>query len=208
MGTVFAEFQTRYSLIILYSSTCLSPNVDSKLYALVAIESSLQARSVVDWPEVDLEKAPNSIFKALTKVNSLWPNPRLVIALHSPYALLETGLPICLPEKTHDSTVFDAEQSILWKSGLPVNDREIRALFAYFGAERTEILVKTTWRSAQSRANFSPREFPANREKYREFFQFEGQIRPLERRISLCFLLDSAIHFQIGTGKDQGKNKE
>jgi len=73
----------------------------------------LQARSIVDWPEADLEKAPNSISKALTKVNSLWPNPRLVIALHSPYALLETGLPYAFREKTQDSTVFDAEQSVL-----------------------------------------------------------------------------------------------
>jgi hypothetical protein len=52
-------------------------------------------------------------FKALTKVNSLWPNPRLVIALHSPYAFDETGLPICIPERTQDNTVFAAEQSVL-----------------------------------------------------------------------------------------------
>jgi hypothetical protein len=39
-----------------------------------------------------LWEAPNSISKALRKVNSLWSNPRFVIALHSPNALLETGL--------------------------------------------------------------------------------------------------------------------
>ena len=38
---------------------------------------------------------------------------RLLIALHSLDALLETGLRICLPEKRQDSTAFDAEQSVL-----------------------------------------------------------------------------------------------
>ena len=38
-----------------------------------------------------------------TKVNSLWPNPLLVIALHSPNALLKTGLPMCPAEKSRDS---------------------------------------------------------------------------------------------------------
>jgi hypothetical protein len=42
-------------------------------------------------------------FKVLTKVNPPWPDPRLLIALHSPYALLETGLPMFLPEKIPES---------------------------------------------------------------------------------------------------------
>jgi hypothetical protein len=41
------------------------------------------------------------------------PNPQLLIALYSPSALLETGLRMCLPEKSQDSTAFDAEQSVL-----------------------------------------------------------------------------------------------
>lgn len=39
----------------------------------------------------------------LSKVNSLPPNPQLLIALHWPYVLLETGLPICSAEKRGDS---------------------------------------------------------------------------------------------------------
>jgi len=38
---------------------------------------------------------------------------RLEIALHSPKALVETGLRMCLLEKTQDITAFDAEQRVL-----------------------------------------------------------------------------------------------
>ena len=50
-----------------------------------------------------LWEEPNSVSNVLTKVNSLRPNPRLVIALHSPDALFETGLRMCPPEKSEDS---------------------------------------------------------------------------------------------------------
>ena len=67
-------------------------------------------------------------------------------------------------------TVFDAEQSVLRS---PV----YLGIIAKYGhcsrisarSERTFSAVQTSWRSAQSRANSSLREFPANREKYREF---------------------------------------
>jgi hypothetical protein len=36
-----------------------------------------------------------------------------MIALHSPNALLQTGLRMCLLEKSQDSTAFDAEQCVL-----------------------------------------------------------------------------------------------
>jgi hypothetical protein len=36
-----------------------------------------------------------------------------VIALHSPNAVLETGLPKCLAEKSGTVTAFAAEQSVL-----------------------------------------------------------------------------------------------
>jgi hypothetical protein len=42
----------------------------------------------------------------------------------------------------------------------------LRAILADFSASQT------VWRSAQSGANLSPREFPVNREKYREFARF------------------------------------
>jgi hypothetical protein len=38
---------------------------------------------------------------------------RILIALHSPYAILETGLRMCLPEKARTVTAFDAEESVL-----------------------------------------------------------------------------------------------
>jgi hypothetical protein len=78
-----------------------------------------------------------------------------------------------LPEKGRDSAASDAEQSVLRS---PV----CLGTIAQYGhcsrisaqSERTFSAVQTAWRSAQSRANLSPREFPANREKYREFAQF------------------------------------
>jgi hypothetical protein len=38
-----------------------------------------------------------------TEVNSLCPNLPLLIALHSPYILFETGLRLCHPEKNQDT---------------------------------------------------------------------------------------------------------
>jgi hypothetical protein len=56
---------------------------------------------------------PTLVSEVLAKVNSLWLNPRFLIALHSPYALLETGLRICSPEKSQDKAAFAVEQSVL-----------------------------------------------------------------------------------------------
>jgi hypothetical protein len=47
------------------------------------------------------------------KVNSLWPNPLLLIALLSPCALHETGLRICPSEKSRGVAPFAVGQSIL-----------------------------------------------------------------------------------------------
>jgi hypothetical protein len=46
-----------------------------------------------------LGEAPNSVSKALTKVNSLGSNSGPLIALLSPYAHFETGPRMCPPEK-------------------------------------------------------------------------------------------------------------
>jgi hypothetical protein len=73
----------------------------------------VRGRQTGNYPETGFWDALNSVSKALTKVNSLGPNPRIVIALRSPNALAETGLPICLAEKCQTVTVFDAEQSVL-----------------------------------------------------------------------------------------------
>jgi hypothetical protein len=63
---------------------------------------------------------------------------------------------------------------------------------------------KTCWRSEQSGANLSPREFPANREKYGEFSQFEDQIRSSNAASIFVFSQISRVHWQIGTANDQG----
>ena|SRR5208283_1317889 len=107
------------------------------------------------------------------KVNSRWPNPRLLIALHSPSPLGETGLRICPAEKRRDSTSF---QLISPFSAVRFADEILRntGMFRVFrGKSRRDFsAAKTCWRSAQSGANFSPREFPANRENNREFAKF------------------------------------
>ena len=48
-------------------------------------------------------EAPNSVPNVLTKVNSLLPNTRLVIAFHSLDGLVETGLRMYPPEKSQAS---------------------------------------------------------------------------------------------------------
>jgi hypothetical protein len=50
--------------------------------------------------------------EALAKVNPLRSKSQLLIALHSPYALLEIGLRMCPAEKNRDGAPF-AEQSVL-----------------------------------------------------------------------------------------------
>jgi len=47
--------------------------------------------------------------------------------------------------------------------------RKIQVSAKMKGIERN---TKTDWRWTQSRANFSPAEFPANKEKYREICAF------------------------------------
>jgi hypothetical protein len=79
-----------------------------------------------------LWEAQESLSKMLTKVNSQWPNPRRVIALHSPDALLETGLRMCPAEKSwrSDPVLNRAVRSL--QSGLFRNYRDKWAYFAYF----------------------------------------------------------------------------
>jgi hypothetical protein len=62
---------------------------------------------------VDMGATSTTVSKPLTEVNSLGPNPQLLIALHLPDALMETGLRMCLPEKSRHGTASDAELSIL-----------------------------------------------------------------------------------------------
>jgi hypothetical protein len=67
---------------------------------------------------------------------------RSPIALHSPTALLKPDCTGALRRK--GGTVTLCRQAVRsLKSGLLVNNREIRALFAYFGVERAEILCSS-----------------------------------------------------------------
>jgi hypothetical protein len=69
---------------------------------------------------------------ALPEVNSLWLNFQLLIALHSPYAVLETGLRMCPAEKSRDSDLVVTLGVRSLQSGLLRNYREKWASFAYF----------------------------------------------------------------------------
>jgi hypothetical protein len=68
--------------------------------AATAIRTAKRYGQTESYPETGLWEAPESPSKMPTKVNSLWPNPGLLIALHSPYALLKTGQRMCPPEKS------------------------------------------------------------------------------------------------------------
>jgi hypothetical protein len=65
--------------------------------------SALYRRLHGSYPETGLWETPESLSKVPIKVNSLCPSPRLLIALHSPYPVLETGLRRCPAEKSRDT---------------------------------------------------------------------------------------------------------
>jgi hypothetical protein len=71
--------------------------------------TSVDCLQTGNYPETGLWEALNSTSKPLTKVNSLRSNLRPVIALHSPRALRETGLRMCLRRKAGTATLFTAE---------------------------------------------------------------------------------------------------
>jgi hypothetical protein len=64
--------------------------------------------------------------------------------------------------------------------------------------------AKTGWRSAQSGANSSPPEFPANREKYREFAVI--LLSKMHSSFSKLHILREKVHVQLKS--EQGPNRE
>jgi hypothetical protein len=90
-------------------------------------------------------------FQDAGKVNSLWSNSRLVIALHSPKALPETGLLMCLPEKSQDRHRIRWRAVHSLQSGLATNNRKIRSMFSIFWGMGRWIFsaVQTAWRTGK-----------------------------------------------------------
>jgi hypothetical protein len=107
------------------------------------------------------------------EVKSLSLNHRFVIALHSPGGVNETGLPECPSEKKGRKACPRHATEHFLRSGLSARVTELRGFPTILrGVQPGFSATQTEWRREQSDANPSPREFPANREKYREFLHF------------------------------------
>ena len=79
--------------------------------------------------------------KVLTKVKSLSPNHRIVIALYSPGGVVETGLPMCPPEKRARKLACGGSVGQFLQSGLTAKLAELRRRFlAIFGAMQPNFL--------------------------------------------------------------------
>jgi hypothetical protein len=102
------------------------------------------------YRETGLCETSTAVSKALPEVTSLGPNPQLLIALHSPDALLETGLRMCLPEKSRHGTASDAEQSVLRSPlclGIIAKDGQLSRISEV--EEPTFSALQTAWRSGK-----------------------------------------------------------
>lgn len=77
------------------AAVCSSMSEMANFFANNSGEAGITGWRILNRLEVNLalSGSRNSVSKLLTEVNSLWPNFRLVIALHSPNALIET-LPV------------------------------------------------------------------------------------------------------------------
>jgi hypothetical protein len=71
----------------------------------------------------------------LARSNSLSPHHRFAIALRSPFAIPETGLQTCPPEKNRQIGAIRSRSVRSLQSALRPKYCEIRACFAYFGAK-------------------------------------------------------------------------
>jgi hypothetical protein len=98
------------------------------------------ATEVVDWPEKRVMGSTELSFQAANKSQLAKAKPRLMIALHSPNALLQTGLRMCLLEKSQDSTAFDTEQCVLCGPVCLGIIAEYGHFFAYFTAKGLDFL--------------------------------------------------------------------
>jgi hypothetical protein len=99
------------------------------------------------------------------------------VAALTPKPSREKGCKACQQQLVGHFLQSDLRASIAKFRLFPANYRQSQADF---------FALQTVWRREQSRANSSPLEFPANREKYRQFARFWSQI-------STCFFLSTTI---------------
>jgi hypothetical protein len=77
---------------------------------------------------------------ARSKPKSDAPNDRFAIALHSPDGVIETGLPVCPPEKRAPKLCLQRLAAHFLQSGLIGIYRENRAFSANFGSVTADFL--------------------------------------------------------------------
>ena len=74
------------------------------------------------------------------KVKSYSPNDRFVIALHSPDANFQTGLPVGPPEKRATELAFGVQQDTFSESDLGARHAELRGFVAILRGKTAEFL--------------------------------------------------------------------
>jgi len=118
-----------------------------------------------------------------TKVNSLLTNSRLLIALHSPHGLLETGLNLCPSEKNRGKSPLRCRIVHSLQSGFFRKNRETRACFAYFGVRGSGISLQL--RLAGGESGIRTCITLSNSRKSRFLFEFYlGRIPPSRTRMA------------------------
>jgi hypothetical protein len=112
-----------------------------------------------------------------------------------------------LQRKRHESLpVSPAEHSL--RSGLSVKVVEMRGFSAILAGMLPGFsATQNVWRSAKSGANPSPPEFPANREKYREFADF-GPSKPRFFSLNCSFCGSTSLYGVIRNREFTGRIRE
>jgi hypothetical protein len=114
----------------------------------------------------------------LPEVNSLGPHPQLLIALHSPDALLETGLRMYIPEKSRHRTASDAVQCVL-RSPICLGIIAKYGHYSHISArsERNFSALQTAWRrkcDSNSHYRFESRNPRRNSPSFRPLIKANG----------------------------------
>ena len=94
------------------ASVAYRGKVEERYQANALIEHGFEPTSDISR-ETGFWEASKPIPELLPKVNSRYPKPRIVIAVHSPNALVETGPRVCHPEKSQHVEATRSEESVL-----------------------------------------------------------------------------------------------